>query len=189
MGRVVTVSKRLRYEILRRDNFACRYCGATAPSAKLTIDHVIAVALGGSDDASNLVTACADCNSGKSATPVEAPLVEDVAQDALRWARAMDVAAREVLADFHHRQRCYDLFDELWMSYGEIEVPRPADWRSSIDQFLAARVPREVVEEAVDIAMRSHVTAPRVWRYFCGVVWRKVDAMREIAADVFEAGD
>lgn len=26
----MSVSKRLRFEILRRDNHACRYCGATA---------------------------------------------------------------------------------------------------------------------------------------------------------------
>ena len=29
----MAVSKRLRYEILRRDNHTCRYCGASAPDA------------------------------------------------------------------------------------------------------------------------------------------------------------
>jgi len=38
----MAVSKRLRFEILRRDDHACRYCGATAPEAKL--------AAGGSSD-------------------------------------------------------------------------------------------------------------------------------------------
>lgn len=33
------VSKRLRYEVLRRDSHTCRYCGGAAPDVKLTVDH------------------------------------------------------------------------------------------------------------------------------------------------------
>lgn len=44
---VMAVSKRLRFEVLRRDNHACRYCGATPPDVVLTIDHVVQTALGG----------------------------------------------------------------------------------------------------------------------------------------------
>jgi hypothetical protein len=88
----MAVSRRLRYEVLRRDNHACRYCGGTAPDVALTVDHVIPTALGGSDDPSNLVTACQPCNAGKSASSADAPIVADVASDALRWARAMTAA-------------------------------------------------------------------------------------------------
>lgn len=35
----MAVSKRTRYEVLRRDNHACRYCGASAPEVKLTVDR------------------------------------------------------------------------------------------------------------------------------------------------------
>ncbi|MFF0777048.1 HNH endonuclease [Streptomyces sp. NPDC003720] len=64
----MAVSKRLRYEILRRDNHTCRYCGASAPDVPLRIDHVTPVALGGTDHPSNLVTSCEPCNNGKSST-------------------------------------------------------------------------------------------------------------------------
>ncbi len=64
----MAVSKRLRYEILRRDNHTCRYCGAAAPDVPLRVDHVTPVALGGSDKPENLVTSCEPCNSGKSST-------------------------------------------------------------------------------------------------------------------------
>lgn len=60
------IGLRLRYRILERDGFACRYCGRKPPEVELHIDHVIAVANGGSTDDANLVTACADCNLGKS---------------------------------------------------------------------------------------------------------------------------
>lgn len=75
----MAVSKRLRYEILRRDKFACRYCGAKAPDAPLRVDHVTPVALGGTDDPTNLVTSCEPCNAGKTST-IEG-FVEDVQSD------------------------------------------------------------------------------------------------------------
>ncbi|MCX5253565.1 HNH endonuclease [Streptomyces canus] len=82
----MAVSKRLRYEILRRDNHACRYCGATAPGAKLNVDHVIPQSLGGSDKPENLVTSCADCNAGKTSSMPNAMPVADVDQETFREA-------------------------------------------------------------------------------------------------------
>ena len=75
----MAVSKRLRYEILRRDRYTCRYCGASAPDAPMRVDHVTPVALGGTDHPSNLVAACEPCNSGK-ASMIEG-FVEDVQGD------------------------------------------------------------------------------------------------------------
>jgi hypothetical protein len=64
----MAVSKRLRFEIFRRDSHTCRYCGATAPGTPLRVDHIVPVALGGTDHPSNLVTSCEPCNSGKTST-------------------------------------------------------------------------------------------------------------------------
>lgn len=82
----MAVSKRLRYEILRRDNHACRYCGATAPGTKLAVDHVIPQSLGGSDKPDNLVASCANCNAGKTSSMPNAEPVADVDQDSFRQA-------------------------------------------------------------------------------------------------------
>lgn len=62
-----SISKRVRYAVLERDGYRCRYCGAAAADAKLHVDHRMPVSRGGTDDFSNLVTACADCNLGKHA--------------------------------------------------------------------------------------------------------------------------
>ena len=108
----MAVSKRLRYEVLRRDNHTCRYCGASAPDVKLTVDHVTPVALGGSDDPTNLVTACAACNSGKTSSSPDAPLVEDVANDAIRWSRAMEKAAElQTVESAEWERRAYEVAD------------------------------------------------------------------------------
>ncbi len=61
----MAISKRLRFEIFRRDNYACVYCGRRAPSVTLEVDHRIPRVMGGSDEPENLVSACWDCNRGK----------------------------------------------------------------------------------------------------------------------------
>lgn len=55
--------------VIRRDGAKCSYCGTL--SGPFHIDHVIAVALGGSDDPTNLVVACKPCNLSKGAKSLE----------------------------------------------------------------------------------------------------------------------
>lgn len=61
------IPKSVRFEVFKRDSFACQYCGVKAPDAVLHVDHIHPVAEGGGNDILNLVTACADCNAGKGA--------------------------------------------------------------------------------------------------------------------------
>lgn len=55
----------VRYEVFERDNFTCVYCGERGGS--LECDHVIPVSRGGSNEKSNLATACQTCNRRKHA--------------------------------------------------------------------------------------------------------------------------
>jgi len=61
----LSLSPKIRYDVLRRDGFACQYCGRTGEDAVLEIDHIIPVSKGGTNDIGNLQTACRDCNRGK----------------------------------------------------------------------------------------------------------------------------
>ena len=62
------MTDRLRYEILRRDGFKCRICGATADDGvKLHVDHIKPVSKGGKTERNNLRTLCERCNLGKGA--------------------------------------------------------------------------------------------------------------------------
>lgn len=57
----------LRFDVFNRDGFRCRYCGVGVDKgAILEADHVIPRSIGGPDTLANLVTACWDCNRGKS---------------------------------------------------------------------------------------------------------------------------
>lgn len=55
-----------RMAVYHRDGFACVYCAAAADDGvTLTLDHVLAHELGGTNDPTNLLTACLSCNSAK----------------------------------------------------------------------------------------------------------------------------
>lgn len=49
-------------ELLKLSKTPCFYCGS---KERLTVDHVIAIARGGTDSIGNLVSACKSCNSQK----------------------------------------------------------------------------------------------------------------------------
>lgn len=60
---------KLRFEVLKRDYFTCRMCGASPskdPSVVLHIDHIIPWSKGGETVIDNLQTLCSKCNLGKS---------------------------------------------------------------------------------------------------------------------------
>jgi hypothetical protein len=60
------LSKKIRFEVLKRDKFQCNYCGKQAPDVVLEIDHIKPVSKGGTNDLLNLITSCFDCNRGKA---------------------------------------------------------------------------------------------------------------------------
>lgn len=62
------ISKKLRFEVFKRDKFTCQYCGRTVPDVILQIDHIVPIAKGGKNDILNLITSCRECNLGKGAT-------------------------------------------------------------------------------------------------------------------------
>lgn len=60
-----SISKKVRFEIFKRDNFQCQYCGRYAPEVILEIDHITPIKHNGKTENINLITACFDCNHGK----------------------------------------------------------------------------------------------------------------------------
>lgn len=63
-----SISKKMRFEVFKRDKFTCQYCGKSAPDVVLEVDHIKPVSKGGSNNILNLVTACFECNRGKTNT-------------------------------------------------------------------------------------------------------------------------
>jgi hypothetical protein len=67
----MALSVRTRFEVFKRDEFRCRYCGRQSPEVVLEVDHIVPVCDGGSDDPINLATSCWDCNHGKAGVPLD----------------------------------------------------------------------------------------------------------------------
>jgi len=70
-------NKSLRFDVMKRDDFKCRACGAspaTDPKVILHVDHIIPRSKGGKTTLENLQTLCKDCNLGKGTkTPHPCP--------------------------------------------------------------------------------------------------------------------
>lgn len=175
----MAVSKRLRFEVFRRDGYTCRYCGGTAPDVSLTVDHVVPVSLGGLDEASNLVTACRDCNAGKSSSSPDESVVSAVSDDAIRWSAAIKQAAEESRMD--DRSAVYEAVVSAWTSFRRNQIP--ADYRETIDQFLKAGLPAEDVIQMAHLADAKPGIYKR-WSYFCGCCWTKIRQLQERAAEI-----
>lgn len=63
------VNLRMRFVIMKRDNFKCCKCGASPakdPSVELHVDHIKPWSKGGETVMENLETLCSKCNHGKS---------------------------------------------------------------------------------------------------------------------------
>src|SRR5262245_12209815 len=62
----MAITKKIRFEVFKRDSFTCQYCGAEAPKVLLEVDHIEPKSKGGKDSIINLITSCESCNRGKS---------------------------------------------------------------------------------------------------------------------------
>jgi len=63
-----SIPLKIRWEVLKRDNYTCKKCGRSPSSdhsVKLEVDHKHPVAKSGQNDIENLQTLCWECNQGK----------------------------------------------------------------------------------------------------------------------------
>jgi hypothetical protein len=167
------VSKRLRFEVFKRDGFVCQYCGDHPPAVVLHVDHIVPVAEGGRNDMDNLVTACAPCNLGKSAVPlnvVPQSLADKAEEVAEREAQLLGY--QQILEARRHR-----LDDETWrvldiLYAGSSSVPR--DHFNSTRHFIE-KLGVDAVIDAMEVSMGNQsVRSANIFRYFCGVCWNRI---------------
>lgn len=169
------LSTKTRFEVFKRDLFVCQYCGAHPPQSILHVDHIVAVAEGGTNDADNLVTACADCNMGKGARSllsVPQSLADKAAQVAEREAQLAGYQA--ILANKRRR------IDEDCEAVSEVyERFHPGYTISdsgllSVRRFVEALGVESVVEAMELSCNRWAGRYDKIFRYFCGICWNRI---------------
>lgn len=177
----MAVSKRLRFEILRRDNHTCQYCGEKAPDVTLHVDHVVPVTLGGSDKPDNLLAACKDCNLGKTSVPAEAPLVAAVGKMAAAYALDLTERMTIIRAGLERDSEYLEEFLEVWnrwkYSGTDRTIPLPPDYMTSLYRWAKMGVPIGLMERAIGIAMTKRGLRNDFpeFTYMAGIVWRTLD--------------
>lgn len=185
------ISRRLRFEILRRDNSTCRYCGGTAPEVALTVDHVIPIALGGGDDPSNLVTACVSCNSGKTSTNPSDGVVADVAASALAYAKALSQAVGERTTRLDAEEALVRKFYEEWrdfMSFAPMP-PLPDHYDKTILNYWDAGLTPDDLNRYMQVAQCAlNVEDRDIWRYFCGCCRNELERRHARAREILANG-
>lgn len=168
------MSKKLRFEVFKRDLFICQYCGAHPPVAILEVDHIDPVANGGTDRIDNLITSCVECNRGKGARllTVTPKSLGD---------HAKEVKEREAQIDGYRKiiQASLDRIDEDAREVGRTLCPESInegisrDWFKSIKMF-NSKLPLHVVIEAAEIARDEKGPGKNRFLYFCGICWTRV---------------
>jgi len=151
-----SLGNKVRFEVFKRDLFACQYCGASAPDVVLEVDHIHPVSKGGDNSLLNLVTSCEACNSGKSNRLLgdQTMLSKQKAElDRLEQRRSQLVMLmewRRELAGFAEFR--LDLMSRLWESYGGSEWDEGQ--RRAVGKLFRARTPytEEEVLSAMDAA-------------------------------------
>jgi 5-methylcytosine-specific restriction enzyme A len=61
----ISIPLEVKKYVFERDKYQCQSCGKTHLEIELTIDHIIPLAKGGSNDISNLQSLCRTCNQQK----------------------------------------------------------------------------------------------------------------------------
>lgn len=168
------IPKRVRFEVLKRDKFTCQYCGRQAPDVVLSIDHIKPFSKGGTNEITNLITSCFDCNSGK--TDIE--LSDDSAIKKQKAQLDLLQERREQLEFM--RQWQLELTDEV-MTEAKIvnDVVRKMSGMSLTDEGLHAadklirQFGLELVCESVRIAFGKYGDSRTAWSKVGGICWCK----------------
>jgi len=144
VGRV-TVRRRplpqsIRRQVFIRDRFICHYCGMPLSPRTGQVDHVVPVAEGGADEAENLVSACGNCNRGKSSKSIA------------EWATAREASRLQ----------------QLWMDRSGHPWPMPPRVvRGLIEAYGAPAVEGAFLSIAPTVGLNEgqHLWVPRLYDY------------------------
>lgn len=175
MAKRKALSKKTRFEVFKRDGFTCQYCGAHPPSAILHVDHINPVALGGGNDIDNLVTSCASCNFGKSASPLN-----EIPQGLKEKAEEIKERELQIAGYQEEMQKKRDRIDAEKWRVADTLIPDSStdgfrkDWLQSIVMFIGKLGLYEVLEAAEISNSRFGYNKSKMFSYFCGICWSKI---------------
>jgi len=166
------LSKKVRFEIFKRDDFRCKYCGqSTANGSILNVDHVIPVSHGGTNDFENLITSCFDCNIGKSDNFLNVSKII-----------SKDFISKENFDDYKEQVKCFFDFvnskektiekmtDTILSQLGNIDTDFDKNHRQSVRNFIKKINYADLLDYSAQTnAKLFNRSIYSKFKYFCGI--------------------
>lgn len=166
-------SKRIRFDVFKRDDFTCQYCGRTPPGVVLEVDHINPRAGGGRDCIDNYITACSDCNRGKGkyALTDVPPGVEDRLAAMIEKRAQLKAFNRLIEEQEQEYEKDICSVNEIFSEAFPDQELSDSFNRGTVRRFLT-RLPLVRVNEAMALACsRKQYNPDAALKYFCGVCW------------------
>lgn len=166
-------SKKIRFDVFKRDNFTCQYCGRTPPAVVLELDHVIPKGKGGPDTIDNYITACFDCNRGKGKHTLDTTIPGVDERIKLLKEKRLQLKAFNRLIEKQEQEFAYYIacvIQTFHSSFPDL-LPTTRFTDVTIKRFVTL-LPIAKLEEAMALACSTKPNDPeKALRYFCGICW------------------
>ena len=169
------LSKKIRFEVFKRDGFRCVYCGKTSNESKLHVDHINPVSKGGSNAISNLATACEDCNFGKKDIRLDSipeslysniNHITEQAQKLKEYRTALKELDDLISEDIDAVQKIFNKTHP--------NIPFENDFKADSLRNFITELGIARVKKAMWIACGNDFVAERTIRYFCGICLKRI---------------
>ena len=171
----MSLSKRLRFEVFKRDKFTCQYCGAHPPSVVLEADHIHPKSKGGKNDINNLITACFNCNRGKSNNKLSE--IPSSLKENLKKIKEKELQINEYdrflkTIQFKRDRQIKEIVD-IFENYFPDRTPTYKFKEGTIRMFLT-KLPFWEIFDSIHIACEKIDDPSQALKYFCGICWRRI---------------
>lgn len=177
----MSISKKIRFEVFKRDHFRCCYCGSVPPRVILEVDHIDPKSEGGGDDINNLITACFDCNRGKRDIPLNKippqlgenlEVLQEKEEQIKEYRKFIKRIENRIKRDIEEVSDVYANNYPGWILSDQFK-------HVSIKRFLA-QLPKHVVIDAFRNAMSiCGKDRDGAIKYFCGTCWGKIRDLQQ----------
>jgi CRISPR/Cas system Type II protein with McrA/HNH and RuvC-like nuclease domain len=171
----MAVTKKIRFEVFKRDGFRCAYCGKFPPAVILEVDHIDPKSRGGKDDINNLITSCFDCNRGKSNIPlIKAPPKLQENLEVLKEKEEQLKEYRKFIKKIEARiERDVSDIDNIYTEHFPEWSLSDRFKEITLKRFLNL-LPKHIIIESLQYAMARVPNKDQSIKYFCGICWKKI---------------
>lgn len=171
----MTVGKKIRFEVFKRDSFTCGYCGNTPPRIILEVDHINPRKHNGNDDINNLITSCFECNRGKGSIKLSS--VPKKLQENIEELKERQEQYKEYEKQLKKIRRKENIkigeISEIYSTYYPEWTFSERFIETGLRVFLK-KLDFDSIKQAMFIACSKGFNSERSIKYFCGICWNRI---------------